>query len=89
MGVSLEDVQKGVLDTAKVLVDGMNAWNKIQGTGTSTATPPIQSGTVSQPSVANTQQTQTQSMSAALGSIPPWAWLLGGLGLLWYARGRH
>jgi hypothetical protein len=83
MGTSLADIGRGMLDTGKVLVDGMNAWNNMVGKGTSSATPPIASTTVSQPAVSNQTVSNPQTMMGGLGlgAIPPWAWLVG-LGLL-------
>lgn len=83
MGVSLESLQRGVLDTAKVLVDGMNTWNTFQGKGTSTAVPPIASTTVSQPSVSNQSVSNPQSMLSGLGTMPSWLWAVGIGLLLW------
>jgi hypothetical protein len=88
MGVQLADVQKGVLDTAKVIVDGMNAWNQMQGKGTSSATPPLASTTVSQPAVSNQTVSKPQSMAPTngLAAVPMWVWAAGALILLWRLR---
>ncbi len=86
MGVSSEDLSKGILDFGKVIVDGMKTWESISKGGS----PPLaQTTTPSQPAVANQQQVAVQPMGGLdLNAVPPWAWLLGGVGvfLLWRRR---
>jgi hypothetical protein len=80
MGVSMKDIEAGLLDVNKVLVQGMTTWDLLSGKG---AAPPAAQTTVSLPAVNNPQQVATSTPSGAfsLGSIPPWAWLAGGVGL--------
>lgn len=85
MGVSMDDVNRGVLEAGKVLTAGMEAWNRIAGKAPSVATPPIVASAPAGGSVSN----QTQGVSPAktgLAAIPGWVWLLGVGALLWRLR---
>jgi hypothetical protein len=81
MGVSMKDIESGLLGFGNVVTKSMQTWNTLTGSGSGVPAPA--QTTVSLPAVANQQQVATSTPSAgfSLGSIPPWAWLAGGVGL--------
>jgi|GEM_PF-1165173 len=80
MGVSLAEINAGVLETSKVLSETMSLWNQI--TGKSVATPTIQA-----PAGGATGSQATGATTTAAGKMPPWAWIAAaGVGLILLMR---
>lgn len=88
MGVSLKEINQGVLDTSKVLAETMSLWNQITGK-TSTATPTTQSPAAAAPVGGSTSNQASGQSSQSGGSMPTWGWvaLAGGALLLLMRRG--
>lgn len=92
MGISLEQINQGLLDTSKIITDGMRAWDNISGK----TTPAAAQTTVAQAQpaapAAATQQTVNQSpaggSSLNLGSLPPWLLVVGAVGLFVVLKGK-
>jgi hypothetical protein len=61
MGVSLDDINRGVLDVGTIITNSMNAWNTLTGKQTTVATPPIAAPAVQDQVV--TQPTATMGLS--------------------------
>lgn len=80
MGVSMEQINQGVLDAGKLLATGMEAWDKIAGKK-SVATPPIVAAAPAGGAVSGQPQGATKTASAGLAAVPAWVWLAG-IGLL-------
>lgn len=85
MGVSLAEINAGVLETSKVLSETMSLWNQI--TGKSVATPTIQAPAAAAPAGGATGSQAMGATTTAAGKMPPWAWIAAaGVGLILLMR---
>jgi hypothetical protein len=79
MGVSLEDLNKGVLDISNIIVNSMTAINALAGktiTGITAAQPAA-------PAAPVTGALAQSSEPTGLASIPVWVWAGAGALVLW------
>jgi hypothetical protein len=80
MGVSLQDINAGVLETSKVLAETMSLWNQVTGktkVPASTTQAPVTAAPAGGSSGA-----QTAGASATKAAMPQWVWLAAaGVGL--------
>ncbi|MCU0916899.1 MAG: hypothetical protein MUC88_20415 [Planctomycetes bacterium] len=85
MGVSMDDINRGVLEAGKVLAAGMEAWNTVarnppsMSTGGIVATAPAGGGVSNQPQGVTPAKT-------GLAALPGWVVGLGIVVLLWRLR---
>jgi hypothetical protein len=73
MGVSLAEINAGVLETSKVLNETMSLWNQI--TGKSVATPTIQAPAAATPAGGSTGSQAAGATSTQAAATPTWVWI--------------
>lgn len=88
MGLSLEQFQAGAASVGDVIGKATDLWNQVSGKKTVAAqtTQPAQAAAPAASPPAG--QTLTQGGSG-LASIPPWVFLVLGVGALWVLSGRR
>jgi hypothetical protein len=87
MGLSLADFQSGAASVGSILDKATNAWATITGkTTTQQTTQSSQSAAPAAPSASAVTQSSTPT---GLAAVPTWAWLAGGVAMLWVLSGRR
>lgn len=89
MGVTSADLERGLIDFGRVVVQGMQTWDSLRKT---TAAPPAATEPVAKTAVVNQQSVYSDKPAAATGlaALPPIVWLAGaGLAVWWLARRKR